>query len=137
MTDYLNDQRDQKTEARIQQEIVKWFRNTYCLKHHELRSIILSIPNNKNRLQREIGMMSGASDLLVIYCFQRNRGMAEPTTQYMLWIEVKTAIGVQSSTQKKFEKHIRQMGMEYHIVKSLEGFKKLLPLESKISFKEQ
>ena len=80
--------------------------------------------------------MPGASDLQVVYQFYRNNGVKESLTKYILWIEVKTIVGQQSKAQKEFEKHIRQMGMEYHVVRSLERFKELLPTELKIIIKE-
>jgi len=100
------------TEARIQQDIVRWARNTYCLKHHNPRSLILSIPNNNNPLAREIGMMAGASDLLFIY----NPGGK------IFWWEIKTPEGRQSPAQKVFQEHIRQLGAphSYHIIRSIE-----------------
>lgn len=116
---------DEKTEARIQQDIVMWFRNEYCLKHHDPRSIILSIPNNREYGMREVGMMSGASDLLVIHRTSPGPG---PIKQRIIWCEVKTpktkdtAGGIQSPIQKKRQEHIEQMGMEYVIVRSREEF---------------
>jgi len=109
------------TEARIQQDIVRWYRNEFCLKHHSPRSIILSIPNSKNPLLRETGMMPGASDLMVIH----NKGLIDD----IYFIEVKTPTGRQSPNQKKFQEHIEQMVLGYHIVRSLEEFKQLIPGE--------
>lgn len=111
---------EEKTEARIQQEIVMWFRNEYCLKHHDPRSIILSIPNNREHGMREVGMMSGASDLLVIHRFYPFK--CETVIRRIIWCEIKTPTGVQSPIQKKRQEHIEQMGMEYVIVRSREEF---------------
>ena len=36
---------DSLSEARIQQEIVMWYKNTYCLEHHDPRCMIFSVPN--------------------------------------------------------------------------------------------
>lgn len=104
----------EKTEARIQQDIVRWYRNNYCLKHHAPRCIILSIPNSKNPQLREVGMMSGASDLLVI-----RRHMA-------YFVEIKTVKGRQSPAQKKFQAHIKQMDMIYVVIRSLGEFKEFI-----------
>jgi len=112
---------DDKTEARIQQEIVMWYRNNFCLKHHNPRCLIMSIPNSNQKLFREVGMVAGASDLMVI----RDRyDIGSPPIIY--FIEVKTPKGRQSPKQKTFQKHIEQMGMEYYIVRSLEDFKKII-----------
>ena len=113
------------TEARIQQEIVFWYRNEFCLKHQTPRCIIFSIPNSKNPLLRETGMMPGASDLQVIH----NRYI-DATETYIktktIFVEVKTPQGRQSPNQKKFQAHIEQMNMKYCIVRSLEQFKTLI-----------
>jgi len=117
------------TEARIQQDIVRWYRNEFCLKHHEPRSIILSIPNSKNPLLRETGMMPGASDLMVIHNQYHNDVHEKMKFSKLYFIEVKTPTGYQSKNQKKFQAHIEQMGMKYHIVKSVEEFKELIPIQ--------
>ncbi len=109
---------EEKTEARIQQDIVMWFRNEYCLKHHEPRSLIMSIPNNREHGMKEVGMMSGASDLLVMY----SKDGLDFEGMMIYWVEVKTPKGRQSPKQKVFQEHVEQMGMEYVIVRSREEF---------------
>ena len=82
------------SEAKIQQEIVVWFRNTYCLKHHKTRMCIFSVPNEasyKNKNFRLTGTLSGVSDLIVVI------------PNKTLYIELKTATGKQSPKQKEFE----------------------------------
>ena len=105
-----------KSESRIQQEIVQFFRNNYCLKHHIPRSMILHIPNegkNNGRLV-PLGLLPGAADLLII-----NQGRA-------IFVEVKDATGKQSPKQKEFEDYCRELGLYYEVVRSLEEFKKML-----------
>ena len=108
------------TEARIQSEIVTWFNNTYCLAFCSPRSLILSIPNGGERsfvsasLSKSTGEYVGVADLLVIH-----KGK-------VLFVEVKTEIGKQSEKQKQFEQHILSAGFPYHLVRSLEEFKKLI-----------
>jgi len=108
------------TEAKIQQEIVMFYHNTYCLEHHKPRCIIFSVPNGGNRSPGEAmkakatGEYMGASDLVVIH-FSK-----------LLFVEVKTEDGVQSKWQKIFQKHIQDIGFEYHIVRSIEEFKELI-----------
>jgi hypothetical protein len=61
-----------KLESNLQQEIFIYYNNNYCLKHHENRAIIFSIPNGGTRNKREAvslkktGLLPGASDLIVI-----------------------------------------------------------------------
>ena len=107
-----------KTEARIQQEIVRWYRNEHCLAHHKTRGLILSVPNEGKPDLIATGLYPGAADLIVIYITEWG-----PLTSF---IEVKTPIGVQSPKQKKFQKHVEGMGFAYKIVRSLEEFQKFI-----------
>lgn len=113
------------TESAIQQKFVRWFRNAYCLKHHDPRSMILSIPNNRLPGMLETGMMSGAADTLVVY---RYMGRAAIAIKRQIWVETKTPEknSVQSPAQKKFQAHLEQMGEEYVIIRSLDEFKQLI-----------
>lgn len=110
------------TEARIQQEIVKYFRNNYCLNHHSPQYAIFSVPNeSKNAkdiaVKKATGLMPGASDLIVML----DRGRTA-------FIEVKTATGAQSAAQKTFERIARGNGHQYFIVRSLKDFQAVLSL---------
>jgi len=103
-------------ENNIQQEIVVWFNNNYCLKSHKNRCMIFSVPNdsiNPIETKRKIntGLLKGASDLIVIL---PNR---------ILFIEVKTEKGVQSDNQKEFQNRVQVLGFEYKLVRSLTEFK--------------
>jgi hypothetical protein len=105
-----------KTESAIQQSIVIFYRNNYCLNHHSPQHAIFSVPNEskskRETLQKKaIGMMSGVSDLIII---QPRR---------IIFVEVKTTTGVQSASQKRFQKIVTKLGFEYYLVRSLEDFK--------------
>ena len=107
------------TENKIQQEIVLWFNNNYCLKHHNPRCMIFSVPNdsiNAIETKRKIntGLLRGVSDLIVVL---HNK---------ILFVEIKTEKGVQSECQKDFELRIKSLGFEYHLTRSLEEFKKIV-----------
>lgn len=108
------------SEDRIQQQIVQWYTNTYCLKHHNPRYLILSIPNGGSRNAIEAthlkatGLLPGASDLIVVH------------GPVVLWVEVKTPTGKQSEVQLEFQKRVVSLGYEYVIVRSLEDFKQLI-----------
>ena len=108
-----------KTEAKIQSEIVAWFNNEYCLKFHNPRYCIFSVPNdtqNKEETMRKLstGLKSGASDLIVLF---PNRA---------IFCEVKTPTGVQSESQKDFQEQVEKLGFEYILVRSLDDFKRLI-----------
>ena len=105
-----------KTEAKIQSEIVEWFNNNFCLKFHKPRYCIFSVPNdteNKEETMRKIatGLKRGASDLIVLF----------PSRS--VFCEVKTPTGVQSEAQKNFQEQVEELGFEYILVRSLDEFK--------------
>lgn len=107
------------SEGRIQQELVKWFRNNYCLKFHNPRCAIFSVPNERSNVKEQMrmvatGLMSGVSDLI---CVLPNK---------VLFIEVKDDKGRQSDKQKEFQQTVELLGFEYHLVRSLEDFQKII-----------
>jgi len=104
-----------KQESKIQQEIFNWFNNNYCLKNHNPRCYIFSVPNETKTAieamyKKSMGMRSGVSDLIVLL---PNR---------CLFVEVKTEIGRQSDKQKEFEQIVKKLGFEYQLVRSLNDF---------------
>jgi hypothetical protein len=107
-------------ENNLQAEIYKWFHNTYCLKSHNPRGLIFSIPNGGTRNIREAmtfkatGLLKGASDLVVIF----------PNGK-LCFVELKIAKGFQSAEQKDFECRVSSLGYEYHLIRSLDEFKLL------------
>lgn len=112
-----------KTEDKIQQEIVMWYRNTYCLKHHNPRNIIFSVPNDSKDAKEQMrkiatGLFSGVSDLIVIHFGK------------ILFIEIKTEVGKQSDKQKDFENIVLSHNFQYYLIRSLDEFKKMISLYS-------
>lgn len=108
-----------KTEDKIQQEIVMWYRNTYCLKHHNPRNIIFSVPNDsKNAVEqmRKIatGLYAGVSDLIMIHFGQ------------VYFVELKTPIGKQSDKQKDFQLIVESQGFKYFLIRDLKEFQKII-----------
>lgn len=106
----------EKTEARIQQEIVLWYRNNFCLKHHNPRHLIFSVPNESQNVQevgykKAIGLLKGASDCIIVRNAQ------------VLFVEVKTNTGRQSKEQIEFQQTVEALGFRYILVRSLEDFK--------------
>ena len=108
------------TEDYIQSQIVLDFNNKYCLKHHNPRLLIFAVPNGGSRNVLEAkklkatGTLRGVSDLIVNF------------PSKVVYIEVKTSIGVQSDAQKDFQKRVEDLGMDYHIVRSLENFNEII-----------
>jgi hypothetical protein len=108
-----------KTESKIQQEIVMWFRNNYCLKHHNPRNCIFSIPNESEgkremMYKKSIGLFPGASDLIILLPGK------------CIFVEVKTEKGKQSEKQIEFEQIVLALGFAYLLVRSLNDFIKQL-----------
>lgn len=107
-----------KSESRIQQEMVTWFRNEFCRVGQEPRCIIFSVPNERaDKFEQmrmvQTGLMPGVSDLIVI------------TPGRVLFIEVKDDKGRQSDKQKSFQETLQTLGFEYFLIRNLEEFKKI------------
>lgn len=111
-----------REESKIQSECFIWYNNTYCLTFHEPRGLMFSVPNElggrnaiSTALAKSTGLMSGVSDTIVILPNGR-----------LIFVEFKTAKGVQSKSQIEFEKRVTAHGYDYYIVRSLEEFKELI-----------
>ena len=112
------DEEMKRLESSIQQEIVIFFKNNYCLKHHVPRCEIFSVPNEgRNKLEtihkKATGMLAGVSDLIILL---PNR---------VVFVEVKTDVGRQSEHQIRFEQTVKALGLEYYLVRKLEDFKQI------------
>lgn len=107
-----------KSESRIQQEIFTWYHNTHCLPSHAFRSLILHIPNQRQMSAINIGMYPGAADLLIIH--------SSPPIMCVLFVEVKSETGKQQPKQIAFEKHCKDIGTPYHVVRSLDEFRTII-----------
>ena len=42
------------TESRIQQDCIRYFRNMYCLKHHNPQMVMFSVPNEGKDLREQL-----------------------------------------------------------------------------------
>lgn len=109
------------SESKIQQQIIQFYRNNYCLKHHTPRCVIFSVPNESKSKQETlqkmaIGMMPGVSDVVIV----REREV--------IFVEVKTPTGRQSPSQVRFQDTVEQLGFRYLLVRGLEDFKKQMEL---------
>lgn len=115
-------------EQVIQQECFNWFNNTYCLKHHNPRLIIHSVPNgipipleDKERaralgLLHKTGMVNGISDLIIHGVKGR-----------CIMPECKTETGKQSDAQIEIEKRVIDLQGHYFV------FRNLIEFQAKIS----
>lgn len=99
-----------KSEAKIQQEIVIWYTNNYCLKHHVPREIIFHVANEGQHRLVSQGVLPGVSDLILTH-----RGK-------MLFCEVKRPGESQRPKQVDFQKRITELGYHYFLVYSLADF---------------
>lgn len=105
-----------KSESRIQYEIVSWYNNAFCLKHHNPQHAIFSVPNeSKDRketmVKKSMGLKAGVSDLIILRPGET------------IFVEVKTATGQQSPKQKEFQSIVEKLGHRYLLVRSLNDFK--------------
>lgn len=99
------------SEAQIQQEIIKYFNNKYCLKSANQRCLIFAVPNEAAYKNKSIvGLMPGVSDLIVVM------------PGVVLFVELKAEKGKQSDAQKVFQGRIERIGHFYAIVRSLSDF---------------
>jgi uncharacterized protein (DUF1697 family) len=106
-------------ENKIQANCYQWYNNNYCLKHHNPRGIMFSVPNelagtNKIAMMqaKAMGLVSGVSDTIIIL-----------PNGNIVFCEFKDATGKQSEKQKEFESIVTNLGFEYKIIRNLEDFK--------------
>lgn len=111
-------------EQSIQQQVYTWFNNTYCLKYHNPRYLIHSVPNGipipiplKERaraldLMKKTGMVNGVADLIIHL----------PNGKCVM-AECKTETGKQSDAQMSVQTIIQNLGGVYFVFRSLDDFK--------------
>jgi hypothetical protein len=108
-------------EDLLQAEIVKWYNNNYCLKFHNPRGVIFSVPNggNRNKIEamkfKATGLLAGVSDLIVIL-----------PNGILLFVELKTDSGTQQPNQIDFQNLVTNLGYQYHIIRSIDEFRNLI-----------
>jgi hypothetical protein len=108
-------------ESAIQQACYMWFNNTFCLKHHEPRLLMFSVPNEgtsakEQMYKKAVGMLPGVSDTIII------------VPGKVVFCEFKDDKGRQGPKQIEFEERVKKLGYDYWIIRSLEDFK--LKIES-------
>ena len=103
------------TEQQIQSECFLWHWNTYPLE----RRMLFHIDNNSSdrrtgNLKKAQGVVRGVSDFIIVI-----NGL-------VIFIEMKTEIGSQSTHQVVFERMITERGHIYKLVRSVQEFKDLI-----------
>ena len=103
------------SESELQRACVKWFR----LQYRQLSGVFFCVPNGgfRNAVEGAImkgeGVLSGVSDLILLVANSRFNGLC---------IEMKTAKGTQSDTQKIFMRNVEEQGYKYAICRSFTDF---------------
>ena len=104
-------------ESKLQISCVTWFRMQYP------SLVMWSVPNGGKRsvvtatiLKRE-GALAGVADLFLRY---------PSKTYHGLFIEMKIGNGVQSDSQKDFEKQCKKFGYKYEVCYSFDQFVKII-----------
>ena len=109
-------------ESRIQIECIKWFDYAYPT----LRLNLFAVPNGGKRskfaggIQKAEGMRAGVADLFLAVPHFGN--FVQGTFKMGLFIEMKTAKGVQQDTQKAFQKAVEAQNYKYIICRSFDEF---------------
>ncbi len=104
-----------KSEAKIQQEIVLWFRNNNL----GTNNIIFSVPNHKAG-NESTGQLNGVSDLIVV---QEDVFFIEIKTPKQIDTDGKVYLaGKQSEAQLKFESKVKANNFTYRVVTGLDDF---------------
>ena len=106
---------DKMTELQMQAAMFQWHWNTYP---EERGYLYMNYNNAKNQahgaILKAMGMVSGVADLTYLSC------------SGAVFIELKTETGLQSATQKEWQRRVTERGYAYHIVRSLDEFKALI-----------
>ena len=95
------------SEHELQLNCIAWFNNQKI-------GEIIPVVNEATYKNRTFVVNKGASDLIVVL------------PNKVLFIELKTKIGVQSVAQKEFESRVKGLGFDYFLVRSFEEFKSIV-----------
>lgn len=101
------------SEHLIQISCIAYFRNEY---ERYGKGIIIPVPNELAAKRKDVEIRKGCSDLIVVM------------SKRIVFMELKTGYNIQSDAQVKFQKEVESLGYEYHIIRSLEQFKKVISL---------
>jgi len=101
-----------KSEGKIQQECVIYFRNNNL----KTNNLMFSVPNEgksvvEQMYKKSLGMLSGVSDTIIIL------------SNKVIFCEFKDATGKQSDNQIIFQNKVETLGFEYWLIRNIEDFK--------------
>lgn len=103
--------RPRHLESEIQRQCVSWFRMCYP------QYLCFSVPNGgyRNRIEaaniKREGALAGVADLILVAEYA------------VLFVEMKTARGVQRESQKRFQANVERLGHAYRLCRSQSEFR--------------
>lgn len=125
-----------KSESKLQGDIVVWFNNNYCLKNHNPRCYIFSVPNEMAMQARALMISNGMSEKLSdeitaqLINNAKNTGFKAGVSDLIIlgygkvfFVELKLPTNNQQQNQIEFQKRAESLGHSYVVIKSLEQFK--------------
>lgn len=103
------------SEQQLQATCFQWHWNNFPKE----RGTLFHVQNNSSsrvlgNKRKAVGVVSGVSDLILILCGR------------VVFIEMKTETGTQSTSQKEFQSKVKELGHKYVVIRSFEEFKKLI-----------
>lgn len=105
-----------QSEDNLQAQIVKMYTNKYCLKTHNPRNLIMSIPNGgfRNKIEamkmQATGLLPGATDLIIIHF-----GIIH-------FVELKKKGEKPRPNQLEFAERVKSHGFNWHCFDDYESF---------------
>lgn len=112
----------EQKESQIQVDLIRWWRSVYAPAHGINEKLLFSVPNEgannpiRGRHFKDMGLLSGVSDLILLYPSHSPEG----GVYHALCLELKRARGVQSASQKEWERLVLSTGYAYTCAMGLE-----------------
>lgn len=107
-------------EDKLQAECFKWANNNFCLKHHNPRLSIFSVPNGGSRNKIEAmklvstGLKAGVADLIALF----------PNGK-CVFFELKYGNNKQETNQIDFQNTVNNLGFDYYLIYTFEQFQSI------------
>jgi len=102
------------TEHTLQLECIAEFRNR--LERFE-KGIVIPVPNELAHKRKDFIICEGCSDLILVF---QNK---------TIYCELKVGSNTQQDNQIDFERRIKKLGHEYHLIRNLYGFIELISVQ--------
>lgn len=128
-----------KSESKLQSDCFVWFNNNYCLKNHNPRCYIFSVPGEMAMQARAMmvanGMSSKKADTITAQLINnaKNTGFRTGVSDLIIisntgvwFVELKCEGNYQQQNQKDFEKIVKDLNQNYYVIKSLDEFKNIV-----------